>query len=380
MLALRVRTQNSAPGYEVSIARGNIADAGRIARASFGSLAHKVVIVSNAKVFSLYGHAAVRSFQSKGFIVTHVMVGDGERYKSLQTAEKILQFLLASKLERTDGVVALGGGVVGDVAGFAASIFLRGVPFIQIPTTLVAQIDASIGGKTGVNVAAGKNLAGSFYQPRAVVIDVSALATLSAREVIGGGCEMVKQGAVSSRKLFTQTVEYLRSTEAGAISLSRKLEELVLAHCAFKASIVSQDEREDANRTDPRSRRILNFGHTIGHALESVTNYRYFRHGEAVGYGVAAAGAISKNLGLIKESELESLNDAVRLCGPLPRTDNLDHTAIVEAVQHDKKRAGGHNQWVLLERIGRARIVSGKEINSTLIRKSLTEAVTALRG
>ena len=380
MLALRVRTHNSAPEYEVSIGRGIIARAGRIARASFGPLAHKVAIVSNAKVFSLYGHAAVRSFESKGFIVTHVMVGDGERYKSLQTAEKILQFLLASKLERTDGVVALGGGVVGDVAGFAASIFLRGVPFIQIPTTLLAQIDASIGGKTGVNLAAGKNLAGSFYQPCAVVIDVNALATLPAREVVAGWCETVKQSAVSSRKLFTQTVEYLRSTEAGAVRVSRQLEELVLAHCAFKTSIVCQDEREDPNRTDPKSRRILNFGHTIGHALESVTNYRYFRHGEAVGYGVAAAGAISKNLGLIKESELELLNDAVRLCGPLPPTENLDHTAIVEAIQHDKKRAGGHNQWVLLERIGRARIVSAKEINSALIRKSLTEAVTALRG
>ena len=378
MLRLRVRTQNSATGYEVSIGRGALRDAGRVARATLGDSARKVAIVSNAKIFSLYGNAALESFERNGFIVTPVMVGDGERYKSLQSAEKILNFLSTSNLERTDGVVALGGGVVGDLAGFAASIFLRGVRFIQIPTTLVAQIDASIGGKTGVNLGQGKNLVGSFHQPRAVVIDVNALATLAMREVVSGCCEMVKQGAVSSRKLFNSTVEFLQSSESDAIRISSYLEELVLAHCAFKASIVAQDEREDAKRTDHRSRRILNFGHTVGHALETVTRYRYFRHGEAVGYGMAAAGAISKNLGLFKESELELLIDAVRLCGPLPRVANVDHNAVIEAIQHDKKRAGDHNQWVLLERIGHARVVSAKEINQRLIKESLTEAITAL--
>jgi 3-dehydroquinate synthase len=336
--------------------------------------------VSNAKVFSLYGSAALQSFERSGFTVTHVMVGDGEPYKSLRTAEKILQFLSTKNLERTDAVVALGGGVVGDLAGFAASIFLRGVRFIQIPTTLLAQIDASIGGKTGVNLADGKNLVGSFYHPSSVVIDVNALATLPVREIVAGCCEMVKQGAVSSRKLFNQTVRFLQSSESDSIRISRDLEELVLAHCMFKVSIVAQDEREDAKRTDHRSRRILNFGHTVGHALETVTGYRYFRHGEAVGYGVAAAGAISKNLGLLKESELELLIEGVRLCGPLPRIGNVDHNGVIEAIQHDKKRAGDHNQWVLLERIGRARVVSAKEINARLIKESLTEAITTLRG
>ena len=375
---LRVRIQTSATEYDVSVGRGALRDAGRVARARLGNLARKVAIVSNARVFSLYGSAALESFERNGFTVTHVMVGDGERYKSLPTAEKIVQFLSTSKLERTDGVVALGGGVVGDLAGFAASIFLRGVRFIQIPTTLLAQIDASIGGKTGVNLGGGKNLVGSFYQPSAVVIDVNALATLPVREVVAGCCEMVKQGAISSRSLFTQSVAFLQSSGSDSIRISRDLEELVLAHCTFKASIVAQDEREDAKRTDHRSRRILNFGHTVGHALEIVTRYRYFRHGEAVGYGVAAAGAISKNLGLLKESELELLIAAVRLCGPLPRVGNLDHNAVIEAIAHDKKRAGDLNQWVLLERIGRARVVSAKEINARLIKESLTEAVTAL--
>jgi len=375
---LRVRTQNSATGYEVSISRGALRNAGRVARASLGDSARKVAIVSNARVFSLYGNAALKSFEGNGFTVTHVLVGDGERYKSIQTAEKILQFLSSRSLERTDGVVALGGGVVGDLAGFVASIFLRGVRFIQIPTTLLAQIDAAIGGKTGVNLGAGKNLVGSFHQPSAVVIDINALTTLPVREVVAGCCEMVKQGAVSSRQLFTQTVGFLQSSESDSIRISRDLEELVLSHCTFKASIVAQDEHEAAKRTDHRSRRILNFGHTVGHALETVTRYRYFRHGEAVGYGVAAAGAISKNLGLLKESELKLLIDAVRLCGSLPRLAKVDHNAVIEAIQHDKKRARDLNQWVLLERIGRARVVTAKEINARLIKESLTEAITAL--
>ena len=378
MPRLRVRTQNSATGYEVSIGRGTLRDAGRVARAKLGDSVRKVAIVSNTKVFSLYGGAAVEGFERNGFIATHVIVGDGERYKSLQTAEKILQFLSTSRLERTDGVVGLGGGVIGDLAGFAASIFLRGVRFIQIPTTLVAQIDASIGGKTGVNLGHGKNLVGSFHQPSSVVIDVNTLATLPAREVVAGYCEMVKQGAVGSRKLFKQTLEFLQSSGSDSIHISRDLEDLVFAHCTFKASLVAQDEREDTKRTDHRSRRILNFGHTFGHALETVTGYRYFRHGEAVGYGVAAAGAISKKLGLLRESELELLIDAVRLCGPLPHIANLDHNAVIEAIQHDKKRAGNQNQWVLLERIGRGRIVSTKEINARLMKESLTEAITAL--
>jgi 3-dehydroquinate synthase len=376
---LRVRTQNSAQEHEISIGRGVLGIAGPIARASFGEATRQIAIVSNAKVFSLYGPTVIKSFENKDFTVSHVMVGDGERYKTLQTAGKILQFLSASKLERTDGIVALGGGVVGDLAGFAASIFLRGVPFMQIPTTLLAQIDASIGGKTGVNLTGGKNLAGSVYQPSAVLIDVNTLGTLPAREVVAGFCEMVKQGAVSSKKLLTQTVGFLQSSGSSTIRITPDLEQLVSAHCAFKASIVGQDEREDASRTDRRSRRILNFGHTIGHALETVTRYRYFRHGEAVGYGVAAAGAVSKNLGLLKQSELELLNDAVRMCGPLPPAVNLDHNSVVDAIQRDKKRISGHNQWVLLEGIGRPRIVSSKEINGALIRKSLKEAVIALR-
>ena len=375
MPRLQVQTKASARNYEIIVGRDILPEAGRVARRHFDSTAQRVAIVSNSKVFSLYGAHVVASLTASGFTVTHTLVGDGEQYKSFDTAQKILNFFSKSQLDRDDGIIALGGGVVGDLTGFAASIFLRGVPVIQIPTTLLAQIDASVGGKTAVNVAAGKNVVGSFHPPRAVVIDLETLSTLPPRELVAGWCETVKQGAVGSKKLFTQTVDFLRKCEPGRVQLSRKLEAVVASHCAFKASIVTNDERENVKRTDHRSRRVLNFGHTIAHALEVVTRYRYFRHGEAVGYGILAAANLSKNLGMLRESELELLTEAVRLCGSLPAANLLDQHLIMEAIRRDKKRVGGQNQWVLLERIGRARIVNGNEISPMLIRQSLSDAL-----
>jgi 3-dehydroquinate synthase len=302
-----------------------------------------------------------------------LLIGDGERYKSIQTFAKVVRFLSETGLERSDAVVGLGGGVVGDVAGFAAAIYLRGIPFIQIPTSLLAQVDSSVGGKTGVNLVSGKNLVGSFHQPAAVISDIETLSTLPARELVAGWCECVKQGAVSSRKLFKETTNFLRIFRTQEGWISSQLEQLVASHCAFKASIVNADEREDPNRSDRRSRRILNFGHTIAHALETVTSYSRFRHGEAVGQGILVAGELSKNLGLLNQTELELLNKAVRLCGPLPPAKDLDERAVVNAIAHDKKRAGGRVQWVLLERIGRPRIVDGKDISPALLQKSMRE-------
>jgi len=218
---------------------------------------------------------------------------------------------------------------------------------------------------------AGKNLVGAFHQPRAVIIDIKTLNTLPPRELVAGWCESVKQGAVGSRKLFQQTVDCLTQLQTGGALVTSGLEELVAAQCAFKASIVAGDEREDTARLDRRSRRILNFGHTVAHALETVTSYRRFRHGEAVGHGMLVAGELSKHLGLLPPAELELLREGVRLCGPLPRTSDLSTTEIVSAIGRDKKVAGGHVKWVLLERIGRPRIVDGKEISARLLQSSL---------
>ena len=374
MQRLQVRTKARPHKYEIIVGHGTLSQVGEIARRSLGNQSKHIALISNRKVFASYGSSAVKSLKGEGFHVRSFLIGDGEKNKSVQTIEKILHFLNAMGLERNDAVVALGGGVVGDVAGFAAAIYLRGVSLIQIPTTLLAQIDSSVGGKTGVNLPAGKNLVGSFHQPVAVVIDTGTLTTLPAREFVAGWCECVKQGAVSGQKLFNQTTRFLKSFDSRGVC-PPQLEQLVASHCAFKASIVSADEREEVSRRDHRSRRILNFGHTIGHALEALTDYRRFRHGEAVGLGMLAAGALSKNLGLLQPSELELLSEAVGLCGPLPSASDLDEGKIIEAISHDKKRAAGHIQWVLLERIGRPRIINGKEINLRLLRKSLRETL-----
>jgi 3-dehydroquinate synthase len=372
---LRLRTKARPQEYEIRIGRSILSEVGQATRASTGEHAKRAALISNKTVFAHYGSIVTRSLRASGFTVLDCLIGDGESSKSLQTAENTLRFLSKSGLERTDVVIALGGGVVGDLAGFVAAIYLRGVPFVQVPTTLLAQIDSSVGGKTAVNLPAGKNLVGSFHQPAAVVIDVETLATLPARELVAGWCECVKQGAVGSRKLFKQTAQFLHQFNTEGILVSSQLEQLIAFHCAFKASIVASDERESLARRDHRSRRVLNFGHTIAHALEAVTNYKKFRHGEAVGHGMLVAAELSKNLGLLEQSELELLREAVASCGPLPSAGNLDHDVIIGAIAHDKKRTAGQVQWVLLERIGRPRIVDGKEISKALLRKSIGAAL-----
>jgi 3-dehydroquinate synthase len=384
-------------GYPVEIGADALARLGGRARASLSTQARRIALVSNRRVFDLYGARAVASLRDANFKVTHWLMGEGERFKTLRTAERALQFLSESGLERSDAVVALGGGIVGDLAGFAAALYLRGVSFLQAPTTLLAQIDSSVGGKTGVNTTAGKNLVGAFHQPAAVVIDTETLRTLPRRELTAGWCEAIKQGAVGDRRLFERTRKFLaddarRKTEQGRPNSStgagvRRVEErdaardeelarIIAAQCAFKAKIVAGDEREDAGREDARSRRMLNFGHTVGHALEAVTNYRRFRHGEAVGYGCLAAAEISKRLGLLDESELESLREAVRLAGRLPDASRLDAETIRRAIRKDKKAVGGSVRWVLIEQLGRARIVDGREVPDRVILASIRAALS----
>ena len=378
MKQFRVTLASRVQEYDIEISGGLLHKLGPETRRYLGPAARRVAVISNARVFDLYGAFAIDSLRSSDFDVSHWLMGEGERFKSLRTLGKALTFLSESGLERSDAVVALGGGVVGDLAGFAAAVYLRGIGFIQAPTTLLAQIDSSVGGKTGVNLLSGKNLVGAFYQPLAVIIDTNTLVTLPRRELTAGWCEAVKNGAVGARPLFQQTLEFLRSISRNPKALqSRQLELLITSHCAFKASIVARDEREALECADHFSRRILNFGHTVGHALEVVTGYRRFRHGEAVGYGMLVAGEISKSLGLLEHSELELLREAVRMCGPLPPASDLDQQAIIEVAARDKKSFGGEIQWVLLERIGQARIVNGREVRSQLLRNSLRAVLQA---
>jgi 3-dehydroquinate synthase len=379
-----------ARGYRVEIGAGALAGVGRAARESLPEQARKAAVVSNARVFGLYGERAVASLRGAGFEVSHWLMGEGERFKTLRTAERALEFLSESGLERSDAVVALGGGVVGDLAGFAAALYLRGVAFVQAPTTLLAQIDSSVGGKTGVNTRAGKNLVGAFHQPSAVVVDTATLRSLPRRELTAGWCEAVKQGAVGDLRLFERTKRFLTeearnvgNRRAGAsvresdAERDEELAHIIAAQCAFKARIVAGDECESPGRDDARSRKILNFGHTVGHALEAVTNYRRFRHGEAVGYGCLAAAEISKRLGLLDPSELESLREAVALAGRLPAAADLDAETIRRALRKDKKAVGGSIHWVLLEGLGRARVVDGREVPARAVLAAIRAALAA---
>jgi 3-dehydroquinate synthase len=369
-----VRLKQSKGCYDILVGPGALDLVGEEARSGLGQRARSAVVISNRKVMSLYGKRVTDSLSSSDFKVTTFLIGDGERYKSFATLQRVLSFFATLGLERSDMVVALGGGVVGDLAGLAAALYLRGIPYIQVPTTLLAQIDASVGGKTAVNLPRGKNLVGAFHQPRAVIVDIKTLCTLPQRELTAGWCETLKQGAVGSRSLFQQTRRLLADRSELA-DLDGRLTSLVASQCRFKVSIVAGDEREELHRVDHRSRRVLNFGHTVGHALEAVTGYRRFKHGEAVGYGMLVACDISRRTGLLKESEFQRLREAIQLCGPLPRTNDLEPRVIVKALQRDKKQLNGHLQWILLESVGRARIVDENEVSPDILLASIREAL-----
>jgi 3-dehydroquinate synthase len=372
MQRLEISTLAASKTSEITIGRGIRKSLGQSISKSSALRPQRLALISNKRVFALYGNDVARSLKREGFKIFEWLMPEGERYKSFRILEQAVKFLGDQRFERSDAVVALGGGVVGDLAGFSAAVYLRGIQVVQVPTTLLAQIDSSVGGKTGINLPIGKNLVGAFHQPTLVSIDTETLATLPERELVSGLCEMVKQALISDRALFNNTVGLLDATrERRNFSTSDEFADLIAAHVAFKASIVANDERESIDRSDAKSRKVLNFGHTTAHALEAVTNYRTFRHGEAVGYGMLVAGEISKNLGLLGSAELELLRDAVALCGQLPRADSLNIESILSALKHDKKSVGGKVNWVLLEGPGSPRVVGGDQISAKLLRLSL---------
>jgi len=372
-----------AAGYEIVVG-GKLSNSGKWSRKCLGKDAAKIVIVSNPTVFRLYGETVSNSLAGSGFAVSHWLMKDGEEHKNFRNVEKALAFFSEVGLTRTDAVVALGGGVVGDLAGFAASVYMRGIRFLQVPTTLLSMIDSSVGGKTGVNAAFGKNTIGAFYQPGGVLIDTAVLATLPQRELAAGFCEVIKHGAIAGRKLLLQTVNFLEKypleLNHGESKLgpeisdhSSELSALIRKNVEFKASIVAGDERESSKRTDSRSRKILNFGHTLAHALEKVTDYKYFKHGEAVGYGILYAAELSKTLALCDKKDVKLLYDVVHGVGSLPSLASIDPQEVFEAFRFDKKQAAGSLQMVLLKGIGRPVIVSGGDIPRSSHTKALKQ-------
>lgn len=362
MKTLNVRLKERS--YQIKIEAQSLKEAGALTRLALGAGARNLLVVSNPTVDGLYGKPLKDSFRRAGFRVQSFLMGDGERFKTLRTAEGLYKFLIEQKFERSDAIVALGGGVVGDVAGFVAATYLRGIRFVQIPTTLLAQIDSSVGGKTGVNHALGKNLIGAFHQPALVVIDPATLGSLPPREMRAGLQEALKYGVIKDRRLFyriAREIERLKQCDAG------ELTHLITRSCEIKARVVEQDEREGGLR------RILNFGHTVGHALEAVTNYRRFHHGEAVGQGMRAASRIAERAGLLAADQRQAVEDAVLSVGELPPANNLALRDIMDAIQRDKKAEAGRIAFVLPVEIGRVIIKS--DLPLPLIRASIKETL-----
>lgn len=373
-----IKLQEKSHEYKIEIGHGLLESCGEWTWKCLPEGKKKITLVSNAKVFRLYGDIVKKSLEDAGFEIFVWLMKDGEKHKNFRSLENVLRFFSEKKMSRTDAVIALGGGVVGDLAGFAAAVFLRGIAFLQIPTTLLAMIDSSVGGKTAVNSDFGKNLIGAFYQPKGVLIDVETLKTLPRRELTAGFCEAVKQGAISGEDLFNQTARLLENYSTDKFKkyfsddkFLSEIKNLIAAQVAFKAEIVAGDEQENVARTDAKSRKILNFGHTVAHALEKVTAYKRFKHGEAVGYGILAAGEIAKNIGVFEKNRLKSLNDVIGLVGKLPDTKNIEIKEIIEAFEFDKKSIDKTLQWILLEEIGKPVIVNGEKIPANVLLKSL---------
>jgi shikimate kinase/3-dehydroquinate synthase len=327
--------------YPVFVGWGLLYDLGE--KFSQAGLSGTAYLISDETVFFIYGTRVVKSLQNVGFSVDHFIVPSGEVTKTLDTAVKIYDWLIEQRAERDDIIVALGGGMIGDLAGFVAATFLRGLPLVQVPTSLVAMVDAAIGGKTAVNHPRAKNLIGAFYQPRLVIADVQALTTLPHRELISGWSEVIKHGLILDAELF----EFL---ESNAPELSRlepdMATEAVRRSAAIKARVVSEDEKERGKRT------LLNYGHTIAHGLEAATNYERFLHGEAVAIGMMGAAMLSHNLGLLPQEVVERQRALLERFGLPARCPEVDLTSVLRAMELDKKVREKAVRWVLLAGIG----------------------------
>ena len=330
--------------YEIAIAPNNLDQLGP--KMEPLNLGKKVLLVSNPEIFAHYGERAIASLEEAGFDVSHCILPAGEEYKTPETLHNIYDAALAHRLERSSTMVALGGGVVGDMTGFAAATWLRGLNVVQVPTSLLAMVDAAIGGKTGVNHPQGKNLIGAFHQPRLVLIDPEVLKTLPVREFRGGMAEVIKYGVIWDAELFAQMENSQGLDEINNLTPGL-LEEILIRSCQSKADVVSKDEKESGLRA------ILNYGHTVGHAVESLTGYTVVTHGEAVGIGMVAASRLAVESGMWDEvSDRRQLGLIEKACLPTKFPSGLDIEDILVSLQTDKKVKAGKVRFVLPTGVG----------------------------
>jgi len=312
---------------------------------------NKAALISNPLVYDLYGKTVSESLKDAGYDLTEVLIPDGEEFKSLASMEKIYESLLKAKLDRKSALIGLGGGVIGDITGFAASTYMRGIDFIQVPTTLLAQVDSSVGGKTGVNHPLGKNMIGTFWQPRLVWVDTATLETLPRREFLSGLGEVIKYGVIWDKDFFS----YLETNRDKLLKLDiTALTHIIRRSCEIKAEVVSKDERESGLRA------ILNYGHTIGHAIETLTGYKRYLHGESVAIGMHMEAKLSQKAGLISDKEvlrIKALIDSCELPTEIPHEIKIND--LMEKMQIDKKTVAGQMHFVLPEKVGSVKIHGG---------------------
>jgi len=357
-----IRVDLGERSYEITVEPGLLSTVGtRLAQLTDG---RKVGIVTDTHVASRYLAGFRRSLSREGLEPVSIVLPPGERTKTLKIVGTVLDVLARRKFDRHSMLVALGGGVIGDLTGFAAAIYLRGIPFVQVPTTLVAQVDSSVGGKTGVDHRLGKNLIGAFHQPRAVFIDPDTLRTLPKREWVAGLAEVIKYGVIADEAMFSRlerTMPALLKVDPSAVM------PVIVRSCEIKAKIVVEDEKE-ADR-----RRTLNYGHTIGHALESLGGYRGLIHGEAVGIGLVQEASVASFMGLCSEDVVGRITSLVRLAGLADRMGNVSMPRLWEAMLHDKKAVAGRVVGVWPVRIGETVTVS-KEVFVDWYKKQVKNA------
>ncbi len=340
-----VNVELGARRYPIYVGAGCLRELGtKLAETRCGA---GVAVVTNSTVADLYLDRTLASLRDAAFEPTAIQIPDGEEHKNLAWLAFVYDKLIDAGVERSGAVIALGGGVVGDLAGFAAATYLRGIPCVQVPTTLLAQVDSAIGGKTGINHVAGKNLIGAFAQPRFVLADVETLRTLPRRELIAGLAEVVKYGIILDPGLFALIENQLPAVQ----HLERELlARIVRMCCTLKALVVGEDETESGYRA------VLNFGHTIAHGLESLTEYKQYLHGEAVAIGMVAATRISRRLGFCSDADYQRIRRLLERCGlPTEVPADLRGEPLALALRTDKKARGGSINFVCLEAIGKTR-------------------------
>ncbi|HVZ84930.1 MAG TPA: 3-dehydroquinate synthase [Terracidiphilus sp.] len=342
MQTIRVATPSAR--YDVITGSGLLSTlAPRIQRAA-GRLPRRIFVLTSPEIWALWGETFSQSFAEPPIAL---FLPPGERHKTMASVEKLLRQMVTARGDRSSLLIAFGGGIVGDVGGFTAAIFMRGIPYVQVPTTFLAQVDSSVGGKTGVNLPEGKNLAGSFHHPLAVFADIDVLGTLPDRELRAGLMESVKAGIIRDRALVRFMEEH---AEAILRREPKALERVIAASIRMKADVVNRDERESGLRM------ILNLGHTVGHAIESATRYKVLLHGEAVGWGMIAALSLARKRGNITGAQFQRLEDLIYRYGPLPAL-KLRAAKLVAGTAADKKNAGGVRRFVLPIGIGDAGVV-----------------------